>query len=305
MDGGALALALVAGAVAAFNPCGFALLPPYLALLVAGSPDAATSRGSSTFRAVGRALRFTTGMTVGFLAVFTVFGLLVAPLALSVERYLPFVTVVIGVALVLLGAWLLAGRSVAVPGRLGRGRAPRASWGSQVGYGVSFALASLSCTIGPFLAVTSTSLRGTSALQVVATYAVYALGMGIVVLVLALAAATAQETLLSRIRGARAFVGRVGGLVLVLAGAYVAWYGWFEIRVQGGGATDDVVVDTALRAQALLTRLVTDAGAGALVALGIAVAVLGVLMLRRGRPRPADAGRPRGPARSRRPGHPR
>jgi len=301
VDSGALALALVAGAVAAFNPCGFALLPPYLALLVAGRPDG-SSPGSGAFQAVGRALRFTTGMTVGFLAVFTAFGVLIAPLALSVERYLPFVTVMIGVALVLLGGWLLAGRSVAVPGRLGRGRAPTASWWSQVGYGVSFALASLSCTIGPFLAVTSTSLRGTSALQVVATYAVYALGMGIVVLVLALAAATAQETLLSRMRGAREFVGRLGGLVLVLAGAYVAWYGWFEIRVQAGGATDDVVLDTALRAQAFLTRVVTDVGAGALGALGLVLGGLAVLMLRGRRPRPAGGPRRPWPIRSHRPG---
>ena len=35
MDPAVLTLALVAGAVAAFNPCGFALLPAYLSLLVA------------------------------------------------------------------------------------------------------------------------------------------------------------------------------------------------------------------------------------------------------------------------------
>lgn len=272
MDGQTLALALVAGAVAAFNPCGFALLPPYLALLVAGDEPAAR------VPAVVRALRFTAGMTIGFVGVFTAFGLVVAPLALSVERYLPYLTVVIGIVLVLLGGWLLAGRALALSRRLGPGAAPGRSWWSQVGYGASFALASLSCTIGPFLAVTSTSLRGTGLLQVVAPYAVYALGMGAVVLVLALAAATAQTAFVRRMRGAGRFVGRLGGLVLIVAGAYVAWYGWFEIRVQAGGSGHDPIVDGALRVQGALTRLVDAAGPRAIVALVLVLTLVLVVL---------------------------
>jgi cytochrome c biogenesis protein CcdA len=156
VDQAILALALVAGAVAAFNPCGFALLPAYLALLVAEGPG--TGRGSRG-AVLARAVRFSAGMTVGFVAVFGLFGAVITSLAISVEPYLPVVTVVMGVVLVGLGGWLLAGRSLAVPGLAGRGRAPTWTWGSQIGYGVSFALASLSCTIAPFLAVTA---RGAS-----------------------------------------------------------------------------------------------------------------------------------------------
>lgn len=271
MDLSTLALALVAGAVAAFNPCGFALLPPYLALLVA---DDRPGRGS--FPAVARAVRFSAGMTAGFVAVFAAFGLVVAPLALSVERYLPYLTVLIGLVLMLLGGWLLSGRSVGFSGRLGRGRAPSASWTSQVGYGVSFALASLSCTIGPFLAVTSTTLSGSDVVSVVASYVVYALGMGAVILVLALAVATARVSLVGRMRAAGGVIGRIGGLVLVLAGAYVAWYGWFEVRVLSGKINHDPVVDAALRVQGFLTRTVSDAGATAIVVLVGLLLLLGI-----------------------------
>jgi cytochrome c-type biogenesis protein len=76
--------------VAAINPCGFALLPAYLSLLVIG--DSAGSRRS----AVGRALAFTGAMTLGFVAVFGIFGLVIAPVAAGVQRYLPWVTVVLG-----------------------------------------------------------------------------------------------------------------------------------------------------------------------------------------------------------------
>jgi cytochrome c biogenesis protein CcdA len=121
VDAATLAFALVAGAVAAFNPCGFALLPAYLGLLVAG--------GGRT-GAVLRALRFAAGMTVGFVVVFGLVGVVLAPLALSLERYLPVVTVLVGVLLVGLGAWLLAGRTLAIPGLAGHGSAPTQAWGS-------------------------------------------------------------------------------------------------------------------------------------------------------------------------------
>ena len=53
----ALLLALTAGMLGAVNPCGFALLPAYLSLLVAGTSD---TRG-----AVGRALTAAAGLTSG------------------------------------------------------------------------------------------------------------------------------------------------------------------------------------------------------------------------------------------------
>ncbi|HEU4426559.1 MAG TPA: cytochrome c biogenesis protein CcdA, partial [Pilimelia sp.] len=75
-----LALALAAGMLAAVNPCGFALLPAYLSLLVAG--DEPGGRGA----AVGRALLSTAAMTAGFVAVFGTFGVLVTPLLGSVAE---------------------------------------------------------------------------------------------------------------------------------------------------------------------------------------------------------------------------
>jgi cytochrome c-type biogenesis protein len=96
--------------------------------------------------------------------VFGTFGLVIAPLTSSIEQYLPAVTVVIGVGLIGLGGWLLAGRELTLllpkPGR----GAPTRRLGSMFGYGLAYALASLSCTIGPFLAVTTATFRADSLL---------------------------------------------------------------------------------------------------------------------------------------------
>lgn len=271
MDVSALAFALVAGSVAAFNPCGFALLPAYLGLLVSG-PDGTGGTGRAV--AMLRAVRFAAGMTFGFVAVFGLVGGVLAPLALSIERYLPVVTVVMGVVLVGLGAWLLAGRHLPVPGLAGFGSAPTARWWSQTGYGVSFALASLSCTIAPFLAATAGSLRAGGPLGVAAAFLAYALGMGTVVLVLALAVAAASSSVVGAMRRAGAVISRGSGALLVIAGAYVSWYGWFEIRALAGGVSSDPVISAAVGVQEAISRWVAGLGAGVVLAVAGASAVL-------------------------------
>jgi cytochrome c-type biogenesis protein len=283
VDLAVLTLALVAGAVAAFNPCGFALLPAYLSLLVAAPAEHAGP--VSQLSAVVRAGRFTAGMTTGFVGVFGAFGLVVAPFALALERYLPVVTVVVGAALVAVGVWLLAGRSLTVPLLTRRGRAPGTSWASQVGYGATFALASLSCTAAPFLAVTAGALRSGGPLAVVTTYLAYAVGMGAVVGVLALASATASVGVAARLRRTAPVLARVSGALLVLAGAYVAWYGWFELRVLAGSTTGDPVVDAATELQSAVARAVAATGAPVLftAALGVAAVLAAAAVLRRSR----------------------
>jgi cytochrome c-type biogenesis protein len=271
-----LAFALVAGAVAAFNPCGFALLPAYLGLLVAPASDGRAR--------LGRPVRFATGMTLGFVAVFGVVGLVLAPLALSIERYLPVVTVAMGVLLVGLGAWLVAGRHLALPGLAGRGTAPTVGWWTQIGYGVSFALASLSCTIAPFLAVTAASLAA-GPVGLVPALVAYALGMGTVVLTLALAVAAARTSVVRRMRRAGAMISRASGALLVVAGAYVAWYGWFEIRILAGSATADPIVSGAVRVQAALSRWVASLGPAGLLAIGAVSAAVVVILTARARAR--------------------
>jgi cytochrome c biogenesis protein CcdA len=281
MDTATLVLALLAGAVAAVNPCGFALLPAYVTLAVTGDA-AGDARTSPRHVALARALRFTAGMTAGFVLVFGAFALVVAPVAGGVQRWLPYLTVVLGVGLVAAGAWLLAGRDlpapprIGLPGRLGRTRGPgggAGGAGGHVGYGVTFALASLSCTIAPFLAVVTRSLQA-GPLGAAAAMVVYAVGMGAVVGVLAVSVALARAQVATALRRAAPVLPRVAGALVLAAGAYVAWYGWYEIRVlDGGGPVDDPVVSAATDLQSALTRGIAQLGVPALMVAGAVVLV--------------------------------
>jgi cytochrome c biogenesis protein CcdA len=273
------ALALAAGVLAAVNPCGFALLPAYLSLLIVGDTDVDTDGGR--FRALMRAGVLTAAMTLGFTAVFGVFGTLAAPAADALARRLPWLSIVIGVMLVVLGGWLLAGRSLPsfVPG-LRRGPAVTRRFWSMVLFGMAFAVASLGCTIGPFLAVVVAAGFGNgSSLAGIGLFLAYAAGMGLLVGSVALTVALARTTFVRFLRRATPALTRVGGALLVLAGGYVAWYGWYEIRALRGDAGPDPVVDGAARVQSRIAGWLDAAGPGPLAAalavlLAITIAVL-------------------------------
>lgn len=275
-----LLLALTAGMLGAVNPCGFALLPAYLSVLVAGDD----SEPRAGIAAVGRALRCTAALTLGYVAVFAGFGLLLTPLAGWLQPRLPWLTVVFGAGLALLGGWLLAGRSLPAPGRALRAPRLTGTAASMVLFGMAYAVASLGCAIGPFLALVASSLRAGSVGEGMALFVSYAAGMGLVIGVTAIAIALVRVSAVTRIRRATAYVPRAGGAVLLVAGAYVAWYGWYEIRLTRNLRTSgqDPVVNLATGVQHELSGLVGRLGAG-WFALMLAGLVLAALLLSRRR----------------------
>ncbi len=250
MLNGPFALALAAGMAATVNPCGFALLPAYLSAFVG------LDEGASNRSAVTRAISVSAVMTAGFVTVFGLFGAVITKVIGGIEEQLPWATIVIGIALIGLGVYMLTGRQliVNIP-KLQKGGAD-GTLVSMYLFGVSYAVASLSCTIGPFLAVTSTTFRNESYLSGVAVFVVYGLGMGIVVGVLTLAVALTKDGLVAKFRSLLPKMNRIAGVLLVVAGAYVAYYGWYEVRLFNGGDPEDPVVDAAIEIQSWLQGFV-------------------------------------------------
>lgn len=259
MDRGLVSLAFAAGLVAALNPCGFAMLPAYLVLVVRGEGTSSTA-----LAAIARALAATAGMGLGFLSVFGLFGALTISAGAAVQEYLPYLVVLIGIVLVALGSWLLSGRELTLLTRgLAGGRwAPTARLGSMYGYGVSYAIASLSCTVGPFLAVTAAGLRRGSPIGSASIYLAYIAGLTMVVGVLAVAAALATSAVVNRLRRILPYVNRISGALLVLVGLYVGYYALYEIRLHAAhGPASDALLGAAGRVQGGLAGWVHQHGA--------------------------------------------
>lgn len=278
-----LALAFGAGMIATVNPCGFAMLPAYLSYFLGLEDQSADAQAG-----VLRALAVAASVSAGFLAVFSVVGLLITQFSLSIERHLPWVTIVIGVGLAGLGVAMLRGFTitVALP-KLDKGTESR-QLGSMFLFGVSYAVASLSCTIPVFLAALSSTLSRSSFLSALAVFIAYALGMALVLGTLTLAIALARHSLVRRLRSVMPYVNRISGVLLILAGAYLAYYGWYELQVFSGdtdaGGPARVVFDLNSR----LSEWVQSVGAtriGIVLAGVIAFVVIIAIGLRTSRPR--------------------
>lgn len=214
---GTLGLAFAAGAVATVNPCGFALLPAYLARRL-GSDD-----GRTGGEALARALAVGAVTSVGFLLVFATLGTAIALGAHFLTGVVPWAGLAIGVALALAGLAVLAGRRLGLRLPDARVRFPLGGLRGDLVFGVGYGTASLSCTLPVFLAAVGTAVTGSLAGSVL-DFVAYAAGMGTVLGALALAAALSRSGLTLALRRVVPYVNRLSGLLLLIAGAYVVYY---------------------------------------------------------------------------------
>jgi cytochrome c biogenesis protein CcdA len=269
-----LALAFTAGMVATVNPCGFAMLPAYLTFflgLEGGAADEDPRAG------VARALAVGAVVTLGFVAVFTTIGALISHLSLAVDEWFPWMTIVVGIGIFALGVALLFGFELrlALP-HLERGGRER-TLPSMFVFGVSYAVASLSCTLPVFLSVVAGTFSRSNAVSGVAMYVFFALGMGLVLTVLTLALALARQSLVHRLRAALPLINRISGVLLVVAGAYFTWYGIYELRIRDDPLTAAGPVDTVTGWSSDLSTWIQDLGAERL-GLGLGIVVCAALL---------------------------
>lgn len=262
-----LAYAFSAGLVATVNPCGFPMLPAYLSYFI-GSDDAdADPRGR-----VPRALGAAGAVSLGFLAVFSVLGIPINAGLSSIYRAMPWLTLVVGTALVALGVAMLSGRrlKVALP-RLDRGGTSR-RFGSMVLFGASYAIASLSCTLPIFLSVVANTAERANAVSGALAFVAYAAGMSVVLTVLTLALALARESMVRRLRRALRYADRVAGVLLVAVGLYLLYYGVHAMDPANSPAISPVGLVEDWSAAA--TGWLSQGGVG----LGAVLAVLAMVM---------------------------
>ncbi|HSP01949.1 MAG TPA: cytochrome c biogenesis protein CcdA [Acidimicrobiales bacterium] len=252
-----LALALASGMVAAVNPCGFAMLPAYVTFFLGHEGDRVPSRGESVARAIPVAL----AVSLGFVVVFGVVGIALRPISSTVQEYAPWATIVIGVGLAILGVAMVAGKElkVRVPVLDRGGRS--GGLGSMFLYGVSYAIASLTCTIGIFIANIVNAFSRTDFVSGVAVLVTYAAGMGLVITALTVAIALARDSVVRVLRSGMRHANRAAAVLMVVMGLYVAWYGVFSLRVRSDPGTRAGPVDRVEQWSADATRFVSDVGA--------------------------------------------
>jgi cytochrome c biogenesis protein CcdA len=214
-----MGLSFLRGMIAAVNPCGFVLLPTYLMYFL-GMQGAVPGSQRATMR---RALVVSGAVSAGFLSIFLVVGLISYHFTNWINQNAKYATVVIGIGLIALGASMLFGFKlpIATPRIDAGGRTTGV--GSMFLYGIAYAVASIGCTIGLFLA-TLFSTRRDGVVSGVLNVVAYGAGMALLVTALTVALAVANTGLLKVLRGGMQHVETIAAVFVLLSGVYLVYY---------------------------------------------------------------------------------
>jgi cytochrome c-type biogenesis protein len=212
------------GIVAAFNPCGFALLPAYLGLYL---NDERTQKSLAT--RARRSLAVSAVVAVAFTLLFGVTGALFSLASSLILRLLPWVGLGVGVLLIIAGGVSIGGKTLGLTtaqqaaSRIGRDAGGSGTRG-YAAFGLAYGLASLGCALPFFLALLGTAVAAGGPWSAVLAFGLYGIGMATTLGVLTLVAGIVSFGVLVRVRVLGRFVSVLGSVLLLVSGAYVVYY---------------------------------------------------------------------------------
>lgn len=210
LDTAGLAFAFTAGLLSIFSPCGYALLPGYVSYYL-----------GSDF-SVARGIHGGLACTLGLMTVFSVVGALASSLGSLLQRLVPMLDLLAAAILVLMGIIMLL--EIQLPYVLiGVEPSKRKGLPGFYLFGIVYGMAGVGCSAPIFLSVLLHAMtKGLT--NGLLTFAVYAIGMGIPLIVTSVLLAEAKDYVVARVAQITPKLHRISGIVLILVGAYLAYY---------------------------------------------------------------------------------
>ena len=218
---GNFAYSFILGVLAAVNPCGFVLLPTYLIFFL-GTREETELTTSERMR---RALVVSSGISIGFLAIFFVIGVISRLFTQWIELNAKYASLAIGIVLVIGGARMLTGWTpkFALPQI---GGVQTKTFRATVIYGVAYAVASIGCTIGFLTTAVFGSIALHGFISGVFSILLYGLGMAMLVTALTVSLAFAKTGIVTMIKNRLHIVQRLGAIFVTITGIYLVLY-WY------------------------------------------------------------------------------
>lgn len=173
-------------------------------------------------RAAGRGAAFGLLATLGFLTIFLLVGLPIAFLARALAAYLPYLAILVGATLAILGVLMLAGKHLAP--RLPVVTTDTTTRQGFVLFGVGYGLASLSCTFPIFLAVMAAGLLAGGFASGMAVFAAYATGKAILLVGITAASVAGGDATRAKLGRLAPTIARAAANLMIASGVYIAYY---------------------------------------------------------------------------------
>ena len=212
--------AFAAGMVASVNPCGIIVLTSYAFYQVRGE-----EAGSTVARRVLWGVIVSSVIVLGFVLIFALTGGAIVAGGQWLVKVFPYAGLAIGVGMMVLGIWLLAThKTVGIAAAKGVTVSPKRSLSNAFLFGVTYALASLGCTLPVFLVVVGGVLAGEGIGASLGQFVGYALGMGVVIFAVNIGAVLFKRAMARWLRTLTPYVHRLSAMFLIGAGVYLIYY---------------------------------------------------------------------------------
>ena len=266
---GNFAYSFVLGILAAVNPCGFVLLPTYL-LFFLGTREEENLTTSERLR---RALVVGAGISVGFLGIFFVIGVISRLFTQWIEFNAKYASFVIGIGLLVAGVRMLSGWTpkFAMPQI---GGVQTRTFRATVVYGVAYAIASIGCTIGFLTTAVFGSIAVNGFVSGVISILLYGLGMAMLVTALTICLAFAKTGLVTLIKNRLNIIEKIGAGFVTLTGIYLIAY-WYAAISESNSAN---FVRRVERWQTKVVSFLQEQGASRLAVILTAVVVTAIVV---------------------------
>jgi cytochrome c biogenesis protein CcdA len=203
---------------------------------------------------VRRALLVSAALSAGFMTIFIIVGGVSRLFTDWLNQNAKYVSLLIGVALVILGIAMLFGYRLpfSTP-KLETGKRDQ-TVASMYVFGLAYAIASIGCTIGPFSATVLGTIDTDGFFQGIIAIILYGLAMSLLITTLTVTLALAQGGLLKSLRIGMTYVEIASAVIMILSGLYLTWYWFNDIRDK----YDDDFTGQVLNWQERIAQIIDD-----------------------------------------------
>jgi cytochrome c biogenesis protein CcdA/peroxiredoxin len=229
-------VAFVTGVLSFFSPCAFPLLPGYMSYCLARKEGIRNGKGGA--KDLKSSVRGGMVAALGIISIFCLAGILVAAAGSTVVAYVSYLTPVIAVIIAIMGflmlvdrtAWadrIFGGITTKVQNGLSGMTGRRIGTGGNRGlflYGAGYGVASMGCQAPVFVAIMVAGFAAGGFGQALLLFILFGIGMGAMMITVTVLVGMAKGMAIRKMTSAMPYIKRVSGLILLVAGMYLAYY---------------------------------------------------------------------------------
>ena len=217
-----LYFSFIAGLVAFFAPCSFAILPSYITYYISKY-----STEDKKKRLINNLLQgFVFGLiaSIGFFTVFGLTGFGVIAIGQFIKQFIPWIAIVTGVILIFIGIFMFFGKEFLFF------QAPKIEFikkNEKTGiylFGIVYAIGSLGCVFPIFLSIVIQGIAANSFIDGAYTILAYILGMSVVMIIITTTTFATKYLILKKLERLLPYIKKLSAVVLVIAGIYMIYY---------------------------------------------------------------------------------